>query len=199
VVYLMTRSFDQALTEAGVAHTTKFESCGIHLFSNSNQALAEFWPQMFEAFGSKPPDQFDYRTGDVHASAWDWSFDVLGARAPEFLDITGASAHGLSLTGSGTVRVTTAPLFDIHERVVVSGLGAVPTTLHADDAGRISFDVMLEAPHVLEQYTAAEQAAAAAEPGYFATRNIAFSRSRRCDGDSDICELRPPSGLRDRK
>jgi S-formylglutathione hydrolase FrmB len=183
VVYLMSRSFDQALTDAGVAHTTRFQSCGVHQLSNSDQALAEFWPQMFEAFGRKRPHQFDYRTGDVSASAWSWSFDVLGGRAPEFLDITGASGRGLSLTGSGTVRVTTAPLFDRRERVVVSGLAGSPTTLYADDAGRISFEVMLGAPHLLEQYTDAEQAAAAAQPRYFATRNVALSRSFRCDGD----------------
>jgi hypothetical protein len=199
VADLMARSFDQALTDAGVAHTTKFRSCGIHQFSNSNQSLAEFWPQMFEAFGRRRPHPFDYRTGDVNASAWNWSFDVLGGRAPEFLDITGASAHGLSLTGSGTVRVTTEPLFDKHERVVVSGLADRPTTLYADDAGRISFDVMLEAPHVLEQFTAAERAAEAAEPRYFATRNVVFSRSLRCNGDSDHPELHRPSGDRDRE
>lgn len=199
VVDLMTHSFDQALTDAGVTHTTKFRSCGIHLASNSNQSLAEFWPQMFEAFGRTRPHRFDYRTGDVHASAWNWSFDVLGGRAPEFLDITGASAHGLSLTGSGTVRVTTAPLFGKHERVVVTGLADRPTTLHADDAGRIAFDVRLAAPHVLEQYTAAERAAEAADPRYFATRNVVFSRSLRCDGDSDLPELHWTSGLRDRE
>jgi hypothetical protein len=169
--------------DAGVAHTAKFRSCGIHQLSNANQSLAEFWPQMFEAFGRRRPQQFDYRTGDASASAWSWSFDVLGGRAPEFLDITGASAHGLSLTGSGTVRVTTAPLFGKHERVIVTGIASLPTTLHADDAGRISFDVMLGAPHVLEQYTAAGQAAAAADPRYFVTRNVVFSRSLRCNSD----------------
>ena len=184
-VFAMSRSFDQALTDAGIAHTARFRSCGIHEFSNSNQALAEFWPQMFEAFGRKRPRQFDHRTGDVSAAAWGWSFDVVGGRAPEFLDITGASAHGLSLTGSGTVRVTTAPLFGKHERVVVSGLGGEPQALHADDAGRITFDVTLEAPHPIEQYTAAELAVAAADPHYFATRSVGFSRSFRGDRDSD--------------
>jgi S-formylglutathione hydrolase FrmB len=183
VVYAMSRSFDHALTDAGVAHTTRFRSCGIHQFSNSNQALAEFWPQMFEAFGRQRPARFDYRTGDVSASPWGWSFDVAGGRAPEFLDITGASAQGLSLTGSGTVHVTTAPLFGRHERVVVSGLGGPPRTLHADDAGRISFDVTIKAPHRLEQYTSAARAAEAADPHYFATRNVVFSRSFSCDGD----------------
>lgn len=174
-VHLMSESFDQALTDAGVAHTTRFRTCGIHQFSNSNQALAEFWPQMFEAFGRKRPQQFDYRTGDDSASAWGWSFDVLDGRAPEFLDITGASVHGLSLTGSGRVRVTTAPLFDRHERVVVSGLSDGPTILHADDAGRLSFEVMLGAPHRFEQFTAAAEA----HPRYFSTRGLVFSRSLR--------------------
>jgi len=184
-VFNMSVAFDQALIDAGVAHTTKFRSCGVHQFSNSNQSLAEFWPQMFKAFGRKAPAQFDYRTGDVSSSAWDWSFDVVGARAAEFLDITGASNHGLSLTGSGTVHVTTAPLFGKHEPVVVTGLGGQPTTLQADDAGRISFEVTLEAPHPLEQFTTAELAVEAATPHYFATRTVTFSRSLRCDGDAD--------------
>jgi hypothetical protein len=140
---------------------------------------------MFEAFGRKRPHPFDYRTGDVSASAWDWSFDVLGERAPEFLDITAASDHGLSLTGSGMVHVTTAPLFGKHERVVVSGLGGQPRELQADDAGRIFFDVTLEAPHLLEAYTPAWMAAAAADPHYFVTRNVGFSRSSRGDGGTD--------------
>jgi S-formylglutathione hydrolase FrmB len=185
-VFNMSVAFDQALIDAGVAHTTKFRSCGIHQFSNSNQSLAEFWPQMFEAFGKrKRPHQFDYRTGDASASAWDWSFDVLGGRAPEFLDITGASDHGLSLTGSGTVHVTTAPLFHKRERVVVSGLGGQPTPLQADAAGRISFDVTLDAPHRFEQYTAIQLAAEASNHRYFATKDVAFSRSSGDDGDGD--------------
>jgi len=184
-VFAMSQSFDQALTDAGVAHTTRVRSCGIHKFSNSNQALAEFWPQMFSAFGRKPPHQFDYRTSDVHASAWGWSFDVLGMRAPEFLEIAGASVHGLALTGSGTVHITTAPQFGAHEPVVVSGLGGRPRALHADGTGRISFDVTLAAPHPLEQFTTAERAAEAADPHYFATRTVMFSRSFRGNRDSD--------------
>lgn len=174
VVFGMSQSFDRALTDAGVAHTTHFASCGIHKFSNSNQGLAEFWPQMFEAFGRTRPAFFDYRTGDVSASAWDWSFDVLGERAPEFLDVTSAWAHGLTLTGSGAVHVTTAPLFDRQAVVVVLGLGILPRVLRADDAGRISFDLTLKAPHALEQYTPDEQAAAAADPQYFATKTVLF-------------------------
>ena len=187
VVFAMSQSFDRALTGAGVAHTTKFRSCGIHEFSNSNPDLVEFWPLMFKAFGRTPPRQFDYRTGDVSASAWDWSFDVLGGRAPEFLDITGASDLGLSLTGSGTVHVTTAPLFGKYESVAVSGLGGQPMTLHADGAGRISFDVTLEAAHPLEQFTAAELAVQSADPHYFATKQVGFARAFGCDADSD-CE-----------
>jgi len=184
-VHDMSQSFDQALIDAGVAHTTRFRSCGVHQFSNSNQSLVEFWPQMFKAFGRKAPAQFNYRTGDISSSAWDWSFDVLGGRAPEFLDITGASSHGLSLTGSGTVHVTTAPLFGKHERVVVTGLGGQPMALQADDTGRIAFEVTLEAPHPLEQFTNAERAVEVAASHYFATATVAFSRSLGCGGDSD--------------
>src|SRR5262249_37653146 len=92
--------------------------------------------------------------------------------------------HGLSLTGSGTVHVTTAPLFGKYESVVVSGIGGQPTTLHADAAGRIFFDVTLEAPHPLEEFTTAELAVEPAGPLYSAPKNVVRARSIGCDGDS---------------
>ena len=185
VVYEMSQSFDAALTQAGVEHVTKFRDCGIHTFTNSNQSFREFWPQMFQAFGRHRPHHFDWRTGDSSAAAWGWNFAADSARAPEFLDVTDASKHGVTLTGSGSVTVTTGPIFGHHEHVTVNGLGPDPQVLVADDDGRLTFSVVLEAPHSLEEYTAEELAAQAADPGYFATKAVTFGHDHDDCGDDD--------------
>lgn len=175
-VYGMSQAFDQALTAAGVAHTTDFQSCGVHLFSNSNHDLRVFWPQMIAAFGDRDkPRSFDYRTSEITASVYGWTFAADAARAAEFLDVSGASAFGLKVTGSGTESVLTGALFHRHEWVSVAGAGASPQTVQADDAGRIAFGIDLGPAHALEEYTPAEQSAAAANPGYFVTRDVCFT------------------------
>ena len=175
-VYGMSQALDQALTTAGVAHVTDFQSCGVHLFSNANHDLRVFWPQMLAAFGNhRPPRAFDYRTSDVSAAVWGWTFGADLARAPEFLDVRGASERGLQVTGSGAESVLTGPLFHPHQWVTVGGAGATPQVVQADARGRITFGVNLGPAHTLEEYTAAEQAASAASPNYFVTRDVCFT------------------------
>ncbi len=175
-VYGMSQAFDQALTAAGVAHVTDFQSCGVHLFSNANHDMRVFWPQMLAAFGDRqPPAAFDYSTSDVSAGVWGWAFGADPARAPEFLDVRGASERGLQITGSGADSVLTGALFRPGQWVMVGGSGSPPHPVQADGAGRIAFGVDLGPAHTLEQYTAAEQSAAASNPGYFVTRDVCFS------------------------
>ena len=174
-VYGMSQALDAALTAAGVAHVTDFQSCGVHLFSNSDHDMRVFWPQMVAAFGDRSPKRFDYRTADTSASAWGWTFGADPTRAPEFLDARGASFAGLQLTGSGDTRVVTGALFGRRARVLVSGAGSLPLVVRADDRGRIAFPVDLGPAHSLEEGTAAEQAAAAADPGYFTNRDVRFT------------------------
>jgi S-formylglutathione hydrolase FrmB len=174
-VFGWSQALDSALTAAGVTHVTDFQSCGVHLFSNANHDLRVFWPQMLAAFGDRRPRSFDYRTADASASVWGWTFGADPARAPEFLDAQGASFAGVQLTGSGTASVLTGALFGGRERVLVEGAGSAAQVIRADDDGRIAFAVDLGAAHSLEEDTAAEQAAAAADPGYFTTRDVRFT------------------------
>jgi diacylglycerol O-acyltransferase/trehalose O-mycolyltransferase len=175
-VYGMSQALDQALTAAGVAHVTDFQACGVHLPSNADHDLRVFWPQMLAAFGDcRPPPTFDYLTSDVSASVWGWTFGADPARAPELLDVRGASEQGLRLTGSGAESVITGPLFRRGQWVVVGGAGSMPQAVRADAEGRIAFGVSLGPAHALEQYTDAEQAAAAADLGYFVTRDVRFT------------------------
>ncbi len=181
-VYGMSQALDAALTAANVPHVTDFRSCGVHLFSNSNHDMRVFWPQMVAAFRDPRPRRFDYRTADPSASVWDWTFGADPARAPEFLDVHGASFGGLQLTGSGTASVLTGSLFGGRERVLVAGAGRGPYVVQADDRGRIVFTVDLGPAHSLEEGTSAEQAAAAADPRYFTTRDVRFVPLPQEDG-----------------
>lgn len=171
LVLAMAQRFDGALTAAGVAHTVDYKSCGIHQFSNSSADLRRFWPLMRAAFGNPAPRQFDFATGDAAATAWDWTFAADPARAREFATVAGASRHGLTITGSGLTSIRTARLFDAGERVCVVGGGGPAQAIGADGAGRLSFTVDLGGPHVFEQGTP-EELAAAASPGYFVTRAV---------------------------
>jgi S-formylglutathione hydrolase FrmB len=175
-VYGMSQALDQALTAAGVAHVTDFQSCGVHLPSNANHDLRVFWPQMLAAFGDRePPRAFDYDTSDVSATVWGWTFGADPARAPELLDVRGASERGVRVTGSGAEAVLTGALFHPRQWVIVGGASSMPQAVRADADGRIAFGVDLGPAHTLEEYTAAEQAAASANPGYFVTRDVCFT------------------------
>jgi S-formylglutathione hydrolase FrmB len=131
------------------------------------QDLAVWWPQMLGSLGSPSPVAFAYRDADPAFSVWGWSFRADPRRAAEFLDITDASSSGLSLTGSGTVHVTTAPLFHPGERIRLSG--ALTPAAISDNRGRLAFDVNLGPPHRTEEYTTLNLA----KPS--STRTIRFS------------------------
>ena len=173
-VFGMSQALDSALTAANVAHLTDFRSCGVHLFSNANHDLRVFWPQMLASFGDRRPRTFDYRTSDNSASVWGWTFGADPTRAPEFLDVQRASLAGVQLTGSGTESVLTSALFGRRQRVLVEGTGRAAYVIRADDLGRIAFTVDLGTAHSLEEGTAAEQAAVAADSGYFTKRDVHF-------------------------
>ena len=96
-------------------------------------------------------------------------------RSEEFLDINNASANGLTLTGSGTERVTTAGYFAPGQAVTVSGATDNAQTVTADASGRITFDVDLGPPHRFQEYTVQADAAQALQgSGYFKTRTVGF-------------------------
>ncbi len=177
VVHDMSVALVQALA-AGATPTTSFRDCGVHQFSNVDLDLPGFWAQMTAAFGRSAPGPFDYRSGDATAAVWGWELTADAARAPEFLDVHGASVRGVTLTGSGTEAVTTAPMFRSRESVDVAGAGPDVQRVRADARGRLSFSVDLGPPHVVEQGTA-QELALAAMPTYFVTRQVHFLRRGR--------------------
>lgn len=145
-----TQDWDAALTAAGVPHTTDLYGCGIHWWRYWQRDLHVFWPIMLDAFGTPAPKSFSYRRADPDFTVWDWSFKADAGRAAEFLDLSHVSKGGLTLTGSGTETVTTAPLFSPSQ--VVQLTGAQQSTATADAQGRITFTVDLGPPDTHQQY-----------------------------------------------
>ena len=139
---------------------------GIHTRAHWRDDIRSAWPRLIRAMGAAAPDAFDYRSAAADFSIWGWTFRADPRRAPEFLDVTAASTRGVTLTGSGTQRVTTARLF--RPRARVSLAGATVAEARAGLDGRITFEVDLGAPHAAEQYTPA------AEGQTFETRRVDF-------------------------
>jgi S-formylglutathione hydrolase FrmB len=178
-IFVFSKGFDRALTDAHVPHTADFYGCGVHTYRYFQRDLHAFWPQMIKAFGTPPPTSFNYRTADATFSVWNWMFTADPRRGAEFLDIHHASRSGLTITGSGTETVTTAALFRPHQRVTVSGAKASSATVRADKNGRITFQVNLGPAHQDQQYTLSARLAGQDRPGYFTTRRVTFRPQRR--------------------
>ena len=84
----------------------------------------------------------------------------------------------MTLEGSGTETVTTAPIFPRYKAVDVT-TGGVTTRVKTTRAGRIRFAVPLGPAHPDQQYTAAAAAAGQGKPGYFTTSSVAFAPRQR--------------------
>jgi S-formylglutathione hydrolase FrmB len=150
-IRVMIQAFDGALTRAGVPHDTVLASCGLHSQESAQRDLHAFWPFMARSFGRAAPGRFDYRTADPDFSVYGYAFHADPRRALEFLEVRGASASGLTLTGSGTETVVTPPAFRPSEPVTVSG--ARPARATADADGRVTLRVDLGAPQTTAQFS----------------------------------------------
>jgi len=165
--------FDAQLTALGIPHTY-LQQRGIHGQHWNENLNSWFTDIMLPSFGSAPPATFDYRTADADFSVWDWTFQTDPARAPEFLDVGQAGPGGLTLTGSGTVTVTTPALFAPGQVVQVSAGPGPAQAVTADAQGRLSFSVDLGAPHAIEEFTPGADLQQLASGDYFVTRTVTF-------------------------
>lgn len=169
--------FARALDAAGVEYTYRTYPMGGHNWYHWQQGFRLAWPEMEALFDSvaEPPRSFDYRSIDSAFSVWGW--DVAVDRAvTEFLELREVSDAGLTLRGSGSVSVTTPPSYRPHalHRIAISSDSDETASfwVQADDAGRLRFDVGLGPSHTLQQYTPAQRAAAASDPGYMGVAEV---------------------------
>ncbi|MGH7818511.1 MAG: alpha/beta hydrolase [Candidatus Binatia bacterium] len=114
IVLPMNLEMDLAFRNEGVHHDLEIHP-GLHSRPYRDPYLRRQLELHYEELehpdGSGRPvgavDEFDYRTISVDFTIWDWRFEV--EREPiEFLTLRGVSCQGLTLQGTGRVKVTVA-------------------------------------------------------------------------------------------
>jgi hypothetical protein len=86
-----------------------------------------------------PPDvPFDYTSGAASFGAWDWRFRASHSDQGSLVVLRRVSRRGLSASGSGSLRVDSAPIFEPGRAYLVAGRRHM-----ADASGRLHFTVDL--------------------------------------------------------
>lgn len=154
LIWQMNTQFSAALNAAKIGYASYFYGPGRHAWPYWLRDLRHFLPNMEYVFAhpSTAPPQipFNYRTTATHFTIWGWTFSANRA-THEFTYLTSVTRRGLIVAGSGTLTVTTAPLYRAGRtyRIVISG--ARPLTVSDGTRGRLTFTVALGPSHAAHQ------------------------------------------------
>lgn len=161
VVWQMNEAFVRALEATGVAHTDDFYGAGTHSWPYWTRDLSHFlvWLAPYLADPAPAPARFSVRSADASFSAWGWRF-AAKRDVREFVYLHDVSRRGLIATGSGSLSVSTAPLYR-PEGAYALRAGAAHSTIRADGSGRLRFDLDLGPSHEVQQDTFTMPAATA--------------------------------------
>ena len=141
------------LTALGIPHAWIDLGAGAHNWPEFQDEIHIALPHVIGVAHPPPaPDPFTFVAIEPQFSVWGWTFAADPRRALEFLRVQDAGAGGLTLVGSGTTTVTTAPLFAGARSVDVIQHGQT-RTVTPDRSGRITFTVDLGPPHQIQQFT----------------------------------------------
>jgi hypothetical protein len=182
-VGVLNERFAAAVERVGLRYTFQSYAQGAHNWWHWQRGLQRLaWPEIEDVFAHDRPDRprrFSYRSTEPAFRVWGWrvrtSRDVV-----EFLRLREVSRSGLRLVGSGTVHLTTPPVYrpGVRYRVRVDGptAGTPTPAVVADGSGRLRFDVRLGASHTLQQDTPAQRAAAADPGAYWQRARVVIGR-----------------------
>ncbi len=177
-VGVLNEAYDINLGHQNVPHTYTVNPQGTHTGYHFLQSFKLALPVMQQTFAANvgTPASFNYRSIEPNFTIFDWQFsatrDVI-----EFLYLSDVSRDGLKLKGSGTVAVTTPPVYNpgSHHWVLAPGQAGIdvwPNWPKADDEGRLHFNVKLGDSHTLQQYTPAQSLVEAASVDYWKDANV---------------------------
>jgi S-formylglutathione hydrolase FrmB len=175
-IWSMNQGFVTALGQAGVAHTDYFYGAGTHSWPYWERDLEHFLPFLAAGWAhpAPAPRSFTYRSEAPAFSVWGWSFAAQRSVA-EFTYLSSVRTGGLTVAGSGTLRVMTARLYRPHSRWVLRTAGT-RRVLRASAAGRLSFSVDLGPSHTAQQTSFP---AGPAPPRGWVTRTVTITRKDR--------------------
>jgi S-formylglutathione hydrolase FrmB len=162
-VYPMNLVLHERLGGLGIGHDWFDRGCGTHEWHHWEADLAAVLPPFLGVLASPPaaPERFDHRFVDDRLDLFGWRFEVSARAAPAFTSLAGASATGLTATGSGTLTVTTPARHP--GRWEVSTPAGI-STVDADADGRLTFSMALSTtPAEVRLTELADPAAVAAD------------------------------------
>jgi S-formylglutathione hydrolase FrmB len=154
-VYGASVSFHETLDELGVSHLWQDYGPGCHTVPNFTRQTVDSLAVFERVFADPPPRprKFEYSSIEPRFSVYGWTVATDPGRALEFMRMTDVSRGGLTLTGSGTTRVTTPRWFRQARSVRVS-TAAGTERIEPNRRGRLRFTVDLGPPHRSQQFTA---------------------------------------------
>jgi hypothetical protein len=158
-MYLMGTALHQRLDAFAIDHVWRDYGSGCHCWPFWHRDLRELLPVLMDRFAhpAPVPSPFSYTSIDPTYEMYGWTVTV-DRPALEFSRLGDAGPVGLSLTGSGSARVRTAPEFSPGQPVAVTitdGAGTARSDMVADGQGRLTVPVSLGPGNPLQQYTAA--------------------------------------------
>lgn len=156
-VWDMNKSFVRALDAARIPHTDYFYGDGTHSWPYWKRDLTRFlaWLAPYVGRPLSEPHEFSFRSANTSFSAWGWSFKVTGRAVREFVYLSDVGRAGLHVRGSGTLGITTAPLYRAGQSYRVN-----TETVRAGAGGRLHFTVRMGPSHEVQQYRFGPQATA---------------------------------------
>lgn len=173
--------FADAARRAGLDHTYQSYEQGSHNWWHWHSALQErVWPRLEKVFardGRDRPRRFDYRSTEPSFRVFGWRVRAV-REVVEFLRMRDVRREGVTLVGSGNVRLVTPGVYRPGRRYTISLGGPDAATVvltRADERGRLHFVVELGPSHTYQQDTPEQRAEAAADPEYWQKVRVRIS------------------------
>ena len=156
-VHRLTELFQMRAANAGIVTSYHDYGGGTHSWPYWTRDLREVEPALTKLFADPPaaPARITYGSGDGSWSAWGWDV-TIDRPAREFSTLSSAAADGFALSGSGTARVRTPPVYlpGSIATLAVKGEGVERSaSVIADANGRLALDVPLGPGNPDQQYT----------------------------------------------
>ncbi len=158
VVHAMSLDFHDKLARLGIPNIWDDYGPGGHTWPYWQRDLKRTLPHLMRVFASPEPAPatVTYRSIEPGYSVFGWRVQIR-RKALEFSSLGAAGPRGFRLSGSGSARVTTAPLLApgaAYRVKIHSAGGDGQRVVRAGRRGRISLRVPLGASNTAQQYTA---------------------------------------------